>query len=72
MADSFGGIRLVVNGQDVAAGSAGDYFVTDMLMLDAGEKMRIYIYYDGELSEWEGKTVGFSIKDFKLVTYAEK
>ena len=72
MADSFGGIRLVVNGQDVAAGSVGDYFVTDMLMLDAGEKMRIYIYYDGELSEWEGKTVGFSIKDFKLVTYAEK
>lgn len=70
--DSTGSIRVVVNGQDIAAGSVGEYVVTDMLMLGPGEKTRIYLYYDGGLEEWEGKTTGFSIKDFKLVAYEQE
>jgi len=71
-ADEPGGIRVLLNGQNIASCLAGEYVVTDMIMLDPGEKVRIYLYYDGELSERMGKVTGFSIKDFKLVAYAQE
>lgn len=72
LTDKVGALRVIVNGETVADGLAGEYIFTDMMMLNPGEKIRIYFYYDGELSEWMGKTVGYSIKDFKLVVYADE
>ncbi len=65
-------VTLMVNGETVASGRAGDYIMTDMLMLDPDKKLRIYIYYDGKMEEMGGKTVGFCIKDLKLVTYGDE
>lgn len=69
LSDENSTIFLMLNGKTIAQGKAGDYIMTDMLSLAPNESLRIYIYYDGELTKQEDKTVGFALKDWKLVIY---
>ncbi len=69
LSDENSTIFLMLNGKTIAQGKAGDYIMTDTLSLAPNESLRIYIYYDGELTKQEDKTVGFALKDWKLVIY---
>lgn len=72
LSDSPADIKLMVNGKNVSEGVARDYIFTDMLMINPDENIRLFIYYDGDLTEHDGRSAGFSMKEFKLVTYAEE
>lgn len=69
--DTPGTIDIMASGEVIAQGKVGDYIVTDMMLLNPGESIRIYLYFDGELAEINGSVEGLGIHGIKTIVYDE-